>query len=40
VARALRGQGPNPVTPEQALSVMQVLDAGLRSSREHREITL
>jgi predicted dehydrogenase len=40
MARALRGQGPNPVTPEQALSVMQVLDAGLRSSRDHREITL
>ena len=40
IAKALRGEGPNPVTPEQALSVMQVLDAGLTSSREHREVAL
>jgi predicted dehydrogenase len=38
VAAALRGEGPNPVPARQALAVMAVLDAGLRSHDERREI--
>ncbi len=40
IAAALRGEGPNPVPPEEALLTMRVIDAGLRSARERREITL
>ena len=29
---AVRGEGPNPVPASEALMVMQVLDAGLRSA--------
>jgi predicted dehydrogenase len=29
---ALRGEGPNPVNPQEALAVMEVLAAGLKSS--------
>lgn len=38
VARALRGDGDNPVPPDQALRVMQVLDAGAESARNGREV--
>lgn len=37
---AIRGEGPNPVPPHEALGVMEVLDAGLRSAAERREIAL
>jgi predicted dehydrogenase len=37
---ALRGEGPNPVPPEQALAVMDVLDAGIRSAEQRREIAV
>lgn len=40
VARALRGQGPNPVPPAEAVAVMEVLEAGLDSARERREVAL
>lgn len=40
IASALRGEGPPPVTARQALSVMEVLDAGLRSSAERREVQI
>ena len=30
LATALRGEGPNPVPPSEAIAVMEVLDAGLR----------
>ncbi|MBW6526345.1 oxidoreductase [Sphingomonas sp. RHCKR7] len=40
LAAAIRGEGPNPVPPHEALAVMEVLDAGLRSAAERREITL
>jgi len=40
VAAALRGRGPNPVPPEQALEVMEVIDAGVESDRLRREIEL
>lgn len=33
---AIRGEGPNPVPPDQALAVMAVIDAGQRASREQR----
>ena len=37
---AIRGDGPNPVPARDALAVMDVLDAGLRSAAERREILL
>ena len=40
LAAAIRGEGPNPVPPEQAIAVMEVLDAGMRSAGERREIAL
>lgn len=40
LAAAVRGEGANPVPSEQALAVMTVLDAGLRSAAERREIRL
>ena len=40
LAGAIRGEGPNPVSPREALAVMEVLDAGLRSATERREVAL
>lgn len=40
LAAAIRGEGPNPVPPGEALAVMEVLDAGSRSAAERREIVL
>ena len=40
LAAAIRGEGPNPVPPSEALAVMEVLDAGLRSASQHRLVTL
>jgi predicted dehydrogenase len=40
IAKALRGEGPNPVPPSEALMVMEVLEAGMISSREGREVAL
>ncbi|RZJ04810.1 MAG: oxidoreductase [Brevundimonas sp.] len=40
VAAALRGTGPNPVPPEQALAVMTVISAGEESARTRREVSL
>ena len=37
---AILGRGPPPVTAEQALTVMRILDAGQRSAAERREILL
>lgn len=39
VAAAIRGQGPNPVSPREALRVMRWLDAGRVSAREGRRVT-
>ncbi|MBB2180394.1 oxidoreductase [Gluconacetobacter tumulicola] len=36
LARAIRGQGPNPVSPRDALAVMAVIDAAQRSATEGR----
>ncbi|MEC8532547.1 MAG: Gfo/Idh/MocA family oxidoreductase, partial [Pseudomonadota bacterium] len=40
VRDAIRGAAPAPVPADQALVVMRVLDAGLRSAAERREIPL
>lgn len=40
VARALKGEGANPVPPEQALAVMEVLEAGMESHRLRAEVRL
>ena len=40
IASALRGEGPPPVTARQALWVMEVLDAGLRSASSRQEVRL
>lgn len=40
VAAALTGQGDNPVPPEQALDVMEVLEAGIESDRLRAEVVL
>ena len=37
---AVLGRGPNPVTPQEALDVMRVLEAGKRSTAERREIPM
>ncbi|MGQ2990983.1 oxidoreductase [Brevundimonas sp.] len=40
IAKALRGEGDNPVPPDQALAVMRVLDAGMESARTGREVLI
>ncbi|HVO88316.1 MAG TPA: oxidoreductase [Casimicrobiaceae bacterium] len=40
VRDAIRGVGPNPVPPHEALATQALLDTGLRAARDHREITL
>ena len=37
IALALRGQAPNPVSPDQAVAVMEVLEAGLISAERRAE---
>lgn len=40
IAAALRGEGAAPVTPDEAMTLMEVLDAGLRSAAERRELQI
>lgn len=40
IAAALTAGGPNPVPPEQALAVMEVLEAGMDSARHRAEVRL
>jgi predicted dehydrogenase len=40
VRDAILGKGPPPVPADQALTVMRILDAGLRSAPEGREVSL
>lgn len=40
VAAALSDGAPNPVPPDQALAVMEVLEAGIESDRRRVEVTL
>ena len=37
---ALSGHGDNPVPPEEALAVMEVMDLAARSATEGRELSL
>lgn len=36
---AILGEGPNPVTPAQATLVMEIIEAGIRSSEEERAVS-
>ncbi len=38
IASAIRGDGANPVPPEQALAVMELIELGIRSADERREL--
>lgn len=38
--QAIRGRGPNPVPPEQALAAMEVLQAGLASAAKGMTVTI
>jgi predicted dehydrogenase len=40
IREAITAGGPNPVPPQQALLVMELIDAAQRSAAERREITL
>jgi len=40
LAAAIRGERPNPVPAAEAIAVMEVLEAGLLSDRERREVRL
>lgn len=40
LAAAIRGEGANPVPADEAIAVMEVLDAGLRSAEQRHEIAL
>lgn len=40
VAAAIRGEGANPVPPEDAIAVLTILEAGMQSGRDRREIAL
>ena len=40
VRDALQGQGPNPVPAHEALRVMTLIEAGLQSAREGREVEI
>ncbi|HEX7856182.1 MAG TPA: oxidoreductase [Sphingobium sp.] len=37
---AIHGEGPNPVPPESAIAVIEILEAGLHSAREGRAVAL
>jgi len=39
VRDAIRGTGPNPVPPEQAVALMELLDLGTRSAQEGRALS-
>ena len=38
VAAAIRGEAPNPVPPEEALAVMELIELGIRSAAQRREL--
>ena len=38
VAAAIRGKAPNPVPPEEALAVMELIELGIRSAAQRREL--
>jgi len=40
VRTAILNKGPNPVTGEEAVRVMKVLEAGLKSAKEGKKVFL
>ena len=38
IAAAIRGEAPNPVPPEEALAVMELIELGIRSAEQRREL--
>lgn len=40
VVDAIHGRGPNPVPPQDAIRVLTILEAGLQSARDRREVAL
>jgi len=38
IAAAIRGEAPNPVPPEEAFAVMELIELGIRSADERREL--
>ena len=38
IAAAIRNEAPNPVPPEEALAVMELIELGIRSANERREL--
>ena len=38
VAAAIRDEAPNPVPPEEALAVMELIELGIRSADERCEL--
>jgi predicted dehydrogenase len=38
IAAAIRNEAPNPVPPEEALAVMELIELGIRSADERREL--
>ena len=38
IAAAIRGEAPNPVPPEEALAVMELIELGIQSAAERREL--
>lgn len=38
VAAAIRGEAPNPVPPEEALAVMELIELGIQSAAQRREL--
>jgi predicted dehydrogenase len=40
IAAALRGEGPNPVTPQEAIAVMKVIEASVESDERRAEVVV
>lgn len=40
IAAALHGEGPNPVPPDEALAVMEIIDAGLESDSRRAQVQI
>ena len=38
IAAAIRGEAPNPVPPEEALAVMELIELGIQSAAQRREL--
>jgi predicted dehydrogenase len=38
IAAAIRNEGPNPVPPQEALAVMELIELGIASAAQRREL--